>query len=119
MEDVAISYSVHPFNIKNIFDALDIHSQTFQTIRDLNRDRFHVDTANLLEIGELRDLHTIQPDLPAQSPGSQSRRFPVILNKTDIVFFLPDAQLRQALQIQLLDIIRRRLDNDLILMMLE
>jgi len=35
----------------------------------------------LLEVGELRDLHPVQPHLPAQTPGAKHRGLPVVLNK--------------------------------------
>ena len=77
-----------------------------------------VDTAYLLEISELRDFHAVKPDFPAEAPGTQCWRFPVIFDKTDIVFSGIDAQYFQTLQIQFLDIVRAWLADDLELMML-
>ena len=78
-----------------------------------------VDAAHLLEVGELAHFHAVEPHFPAQAPGTQGRRFPVVFHKADIVLLLMNAQLGQALQIELLDIFRRGLNDDLELMMLE
>ena len=119
VENVTIGDVANPFNIKYILNALDIHSQTLQAVRDFYSYRLNVDAANLLEISELGDFHTIQPNLPAQAPSAQSRRFPVILNKADIMLLLMNAQLSQTLQVQLLNVFRGRFNDNLKLMMLE
>jgi len=41
--------------------------------------------ADLLEIGELADLHTVAPDLPAKPPGTKRWAFPVILDKANVM----------------------------------
>ena len=47
--------------------------------------------ADLLEIGELADLHAVAPDLPAEPPGAERRAFPVVLDEADVVQVHVDA----------------------------
>ena len=44
-----------------------------------------VEAADLLEVRELRDLHAVQPDLPAEAPGAEGRALPVVLDEADVV----------------------------------
>ena len=46
-----------------------IHRQAFEAISELDRHRVAVEAADLLEIGELGDLHAVAPALPAEPPG--------------------------------------------------
>ena len=62
-----------------------IHREAFQPVGQLARHGVAVVAADLLEIGELADLHAVAPDLPAQTPGTQRRAFPIILDKADVV----------------------------------
>jgi hypothetical protein len=39
----------------------------------------------LLEVGELRDLHAVEHHLPADAPGAERRRLPVVLLEADVV----------------------------------
>ena len=119
VENVTVGDVANPLDIEYVFYALDIHSQTLQAVRDFNGYRLNVNAAHLLEVGELGDFHTIQPNLPAKAPSAQSRRFPVILYKADIMLLLMNAELSQALQVQLLNVFRRGLYDNLELMMLE
>ncbi|GBG57474.1 hypothetical protein SPFL3101_02819 [Sporomusaceae bacterium FL31] len=63
MEHVAVGgnaqRAVAPHQIVNAVHALDVHRQTFQTVSDLAGDRFALHTANLLEVGKLRDFHAV------------------------------------------------------------
>ena len=87
MIHIAVGHIAHPFDVVDIFHTLDIHGKAFEAVRDFNGDRFDIKAANLLEVGELRHFHPVEPDLPAHAPGTQGRRFPIVFNKTDIVFF--------------------------------
>ena len=71
--------------------------------------------ANLLKIGELADFHAVAPDFPAEAPCAQSRAFPVILDKADVVQRRVKADGNERAQIQLLQVGRRGFDDDLIL----
>src|SRR5262245_7252223 len=85
--------------IKYAIDALDVHRQTFETVGDLARYRIAVETADLLEVGELRHLHAIAPHLPAQSPGAEGWALPIVLDEANVVYLGIDADAREALQI--------------------
>jgi hypothetical protein len=74
-----------------------------------------VKPADLLEIGELGDFHPIAPDFPAQAPGAERGAFPVVLDKADVVRQRIDADLGQAGEVQLLQVFRVRLQDDLVL----
>jgi hypothetical protein len=64
--------------------------------------------ADLLEIGELRDLHPVAPDLPAQAPGAQRGAFPVILDEADVVDVHVDADGLERAEIEVLQVRRAR-----------
>ena len=74
-----------PFQVVDIVHPLQVHGDSFAAIGDLDRYGLQLDAARLLKIGELGDLHPVQPDLPAQTPGAQRGGFPVILDEADIV----------------------------------
>ena len=77
MIDVALGNStersVGPDQVKNAFDILQIHGEPFDAVSDLAGYRSALEAANLLEVGELRDLHAVQPDFPAEAPGAKRR----------------------------------------------
>ena len=72
-------------HVHHMVDAKDIHRQPFQPIGQFATDRVAIVAADLLEIGELTDLHAVAPDLPAQTPGPQRRALPVIFDKADVM----------------------------------
>src|SRR5215469_2093676 len=67
--DPARSADAVVIEIEDVLDTLDIHRQPFEPVGQLGRDRVTLDPADLLEVGELADLHAVYPDLPAESPG--------------------------------------------------
>src|SRR4030067_1155792 len=75
-----------PIQIKDVFHALNIKSQPLQTISDFARNRVAIYTSDLLEIGKLSDFHSIAPDFPAQPPRAESRAFPIVFHKADVMF---------------------------------
>ena len=77
--------------------ALQAHGHALQSVGDFTRDRIAFQAARLLEIGELRDFHTVQPHLPAQAPGAQRRRFPVVFDEANVVNLGIDTQRLQGL----------------------
>ena len=85
MKYVAVADTRCIDQIKHVIYALQIHGQTLQTIGDLTGDRFAVNAAYLLEVSELCDFHAVQPYLPAQTPGTQRRVFPVVLYESDVI----------------------------------
>src|SRR5882762_7471565 len=65
VKDFAVTEAVVEFEIVDVLDALHIHGQALETIGDLGGHRRAVETADLLEIGELTHLHTVAPHFPA------------------------------------------------------
>ena len=96
-EDVAVGHAMAvEVEIVDVLDALDVHGQPLEAVGQLARDRAAVEAADLLEIGELRHLHAVAPDLPAQAPGAQGRAFPVVLDEAQVVQAGVDAQRVEA-----------------------
>src|SRR5262249_29633558 len=56
--------------IEDTRDALYVHRQALEPIGQLGRDRVAFKPSDLLEIRKLADLHTVEPDLPAEPPGA-------------------------------------------------
>src|SRR5207244_12447788 len=73
----------------------------------------------VLEIGELGDLHAVEHHLPADAPGTERRRLPIVLFEPDVVLSRIDSAGLQAFEIDLLDIVGGRFENHLKLMVLE
>src|SRR5690606_35978830 len=81
-ENVAVSDAgIVPFQVEHIVNALHIHGETFKPVGQLARNGVTLEPADLLEEGELTDLHPVAPDFPAEPPGAERRAFPVIFNK--------------------------------------
>ena len=76
-----------------------------------------VQTAGLLEIGELGDFLAVQPYFPAQTPGAQGGALPIVLHEPHVVLPQVDAQGLQAGEIAFLGVARVRLQDDLQLVM--
>ena len=113
LQHVAIRAAAIPVDLPDLVHALQVHHDAFQTVGVLDGDRVEREAARLLEVGILADLHPVEPDLPAQPPRAERGRLPVVLHETDIVLVPVDADGRQAVQIQLLGIGRRRLQDHL------
>ncbi len=105
--------AVGPNDVEDAFLALDVHSQAFESVGDLAHHGPAIQAAHLLEVGELRDLHAVQPHLPPQAPGAQGGRLPVVLDEADVVGQQVEAQVAQGTQVQLLKVVGRGLDADL------
>src|SRR5262249_60512946 len=71
------------------------------------------ESGDLLEIGELRHFHAVAPAFPAQPPGAKGRALPIVLDEADVVKLRIDADRVKRFEIKLLQILRRRLENDL------
>ena len=64
MEDVAIQHfravgGDGPDQVVHAFDPLKVHGQAFEAIRDFTGGRRAIDTADLLEVGELGHFHSV------------------------------------------------------------
>src|SRR6185437_924879 len=99
--------------VEDALDALDIHGKAFQPIGQLGRDGIAFDAADLLKIGELADLHAVEPDLPAEAPGADRRALPIVLDEADVVPPGVDAERREAAEIERLAVGGGRLQDDL------
>src|SRR5882724_3393551 len=113
--DVPILDPVDPGEVVDAFLALQIHRQALEPVGDLAEHRLAGEAADFLEVGELRDLHAVEPHFPAEPPGAERGRFPVVLDKTDVVLLRVDAERDERLQVALLDVRRRRLEHHLVL----
>ena len=102
-DDVAIK-GFCPNEVVHIFHALQIHGETLDTVGDFAKYRGAVDTADLLEVGELGYFHAVEPNLPTQTPSAESRIFPVVFDKADVVYFRVDTQFAQGIKVEVLNI---------------
>ena len=117
-EHVAVGHGravgqIAPHQIVDRVDALGIHGDTLQAIGDLDGHGVDLDTAHLLEVRKLRDLHTVEPDLPAKAPGAQGRALPVVLDKANVMVVGVQANGGKRPQVELLCVDRRGLDEHL------
>ena len=117
-EDIAVGDLVRPFKaveveIVDVFDALDIHGAALQTIGQFAGHGRALEARHLLEIGELADLHAVAPAFPAKTPGAERGAFPVILDKAHVMQRQIDADGGEAVEIELLQVGRARLQDDL------
>ena len=112
---LGIAKAIQPVNRPGGFFVLQRQGDSLDAIGDLDADWIEAQAAGLLKIGELRNFLAVEPDFPAQSPGAQGRRFPVILDKADVMFAREDAQGFQRGQIEFLRVAGVGLQDDLIL----
>src|SRR6476659_11283947 len=55
--DLVLAPAAVEVEIEDAVDALHIHGEPLKTVGELARDGVAIETANLLEVGELRHLH--------------------------------------------------------------
>ena len=103
------------FQLPDAVFPLQQSRQPLCSIGDLSGYRLAGNSAHLLKIGELGDLGAIQPYFPADARSAQSSRLPVVFDQTDIMLLQWDAQSTQTFQIEVHDVFRRGLHDDLIL----
>src|SRR5207237_5070277 len=72
----------------------------------------------LLKVRELRDLHAVEQDLPADAPRAESRRLPVVFFEANVVTREIEADRAQRVEIKLLHVERRRFQDHLKLIVL-
>ena len=102
-----------PDEVVNAIDVLQVHGDALQAVGQLAHDGFAFQPARLLEVGELRDFHAVYPHFPAQTPGAEGRRFPVVLDEAHVVYRRVNADGAHGLEIQFLKARRRGLHDDL------
>ena len=99
--------------------ALQVHREPLEAVGQLDRDRVELDAAGLLEVGELGDLHPVHPHLPAEPPGPQAWGSPSCPRRTGRrgrAASIPIA--RKRAQVEVLDVVGRRLQDHLVLVVL-
>ena len=112
---IAIGDRIIPFQIVDVVHPLKIHGNSFKSIGEFNGDGIEFNTGCLLKVGELGYFHAVKPHFPSKAGRPESGRLPVVLHKPDIVGQRIDPQGLKAFQVYLLDVDRRRLQDDLIL----
>ena len=115
---IAIGAAFVPADKLEIAYFLQAHGNALKPISDLDRGHVQNDPARLLEVGELSDFLTVQPDFPSETPGRERRRFPVIFHKADIMLRRINTQGKQRIEIEFLRVARIGLEDDLELSML-
>ena len=73
----------------------------------------HLNAGDLLEISELRHFHAVAPAFPAKPPGAERRAFPIVFDKADVMDLGIDADHLERFEIEILNVGRRRLQDDL------
>ena len=110
---IAVGAVNRPADIFEMAHALHRHGDALEAVGDLHRIGVQRHAAGLLEVGELGDFLPVQPHFPAQTPGAQRRRFPVILDEANVVLARIDAQRLERLEVDLLRVAGIRLEDDL------
>ncbi len=63
--DISICELIVPADVLEISHSLQRHRNSFQSIGQFDGDWIQIQSTRLLEVSELGDFKTIQPDLPA------------------------------------------------------
>ena len=113
--DVAVAALAVPGDLPDLAHPLQEHGDALQPVGQLDADRLQSHAAGLLEIGELGDLHAVQPNFPAQAPSAQRGAGPVVLDEADVMLAAIDADRVQAAQIEFLRVAGVGLEDDLVL----
>src|SRR5262249_56518806 len=90
-----------PAEIHDPIDTLEIARDPLDAVGDLRGDGLEVVSARLLEVGELRDLLAVEPHFPAEPPGSERRRLPVVLDESHGMLREIDSQVAQTVEIDI------------------
>ena len=97
--------------------VLQVHDDAVEAVGDLDAHGVQRQAARLLEVGELGDLLPVEPDFPAQAPGAERGRLPVVLHEADVVARAVEADGFQAGQVELLGVAGVGLEDHLVLVM--
>src|SRR4051794_20328343 len=119
VEHLAVLDPLDPLDVEDALHVLQEGADPLQAVGQLGRDRAALEAAALLEVGELGDLLPVTPDLPAETPGPQRGRLPVVLDEADVVGQRVDAEGLDRVEVELLDVLGRRLEDNLELVVLE
>ena len=118
MVNIAVAEGVGPLQVVDVVDTLQVHGQALKAVGNFAGNGFAIDAAHLLEVSELRHLHAIEPNFPAQAPCTQSWIFPIVFNKTNVVLFQVKAQGFERAQIQIQNVGWRRFQHHLVLVVM-
>src|ERR1039457_4341076 len=113
MVDVPVFHSLDPLQVIDVIHTLQIHCDPLAAVCDLPGNRLQIDSTRLLEVSKLGDFHPVEPDLPAKPPGAESRRLPVVLDEPDVVPVWVDAEGTEGIEIEIEDIQRGWLHDNL------
>src|SRR5579862_6498011 len=109
MEYIAIGHGAEwtpgPDDVEDALLALDVHGEPLETVGDLAHHRPAVEPTHLLKVGELRDLHAVEPHFPAEPPRAEGGRLPVVLDEAYVVRQRIEAERRQRPQVELLEMV--------------
>ncbi len=108
-----------PNNLVDRIDVLQKSAKPLQTVSKFGGYRIEIDAAALLKISELRDLQTVQHHLPSDTPGAECGRLPVVFFELDVVLAQVNADRSERLEVQLLHVLWRGLQDYLQLQVLE
>ena len=101
--------------VVDVLDPLHVHRQPLEPVGQLARHRRAFEAGDLLKVGELRHFHAVAPAFPAEPPGAERRALPVVLDEAHVVQREIDADRRERVEIELLQIVGRRLEDHLVL----
>src|SRR2546422_7397574 len=104
--------------VVDVVDALQVHGDALEPVGELRGHRPALESPGLLEVGELRHFHPVAPDFPAEPPGPQRGRLPVVFDEAQIVVVGSDADRAQRAQVLLLDVLGAGLEDHLVLVVL-
>src|SRR5713226_6854914 len=96
--DVSVTLVLGPAQIVDALNPLQKRADALQPVSQLDRDRIQVDSAALLEVSELRNLEPVEQYLPADPPGTERRRLPVVFLKPNVMFLEVDSDRGETLQ---------------------
>jgi len=113
--DLAVGDACAVFLVPDGFGVVERDEDAFEPVGDLDRDGVERHAAHLLEVGELRDLLPVEPDLPTQAPRGDGGLFPVIFHEADVVLARVNAEGFKRLKVEFLRVARVGLEDDLIL----
>ena len=94
--DLPVAVEAVEVEIVDRLDALQVHGEAFEPVGEFARDRRAFEACDLLEVGELADLHAVAPAFPPQPPGAERRALPIVLDEADVVTRRVDPDGRRA-----------------------
>src|SRR6478736_5065324 len=101
------------FEVVHRVDVLQIHGDSAEAVSKLAAHGLAIEATGLLEVGELADLEAVQPHLPAEPPSAERRALPIVFDEAHVVLEGLGADRLQRLEVQVLNVDRARLQDDL------